>query len=396
VKHRHYLVVLLETKKKHSSVESRKTLRRPANWQDFESLCKKLWGEIWKCPEIQQHGRLGQEQFGVDIFGIPKDENGYFGIQCKGKSEYSHNQFSEEEVITEIKKAKSFEPKLKKFYLATTAPNDSKIQAVIRRIDLEHRTQGLFEVHLFAWETIVDLIDENRVTHDWYVKNQNYKASREVTVTFDNDQTEIVCKPWFEATTDNILEDDWERNYPPPIAPIDLSNLRLGESPIGHMDLGRRGGYDVYVNHSFYPFSLKVLNSGEEPIVDYKLEICFDPSIQNLAEGNEKGLFLILGRAGFQEIRLLAGRKKAKIVPEEGTLVPGDSFISESVYLKPFPRKEHIILKWKLLSRDFRAEGELNLYIQPKIMRNALFQESESEIGESLKPSRFKDHITKR
>ena len=22
-------------------------LQKPDNWQDFESLCKKLWGEIW-------------------------------------------------------------------------------------------------------------------------------------------------------------------------------------------------------------------------------------------------------------------------------------------------------------------------------------------------------------
>ncbi|MBK9449149.1 MAG: hypothetical protein IPN95_06995 [Bacteroidetes bacterium] len=375
-------------------MESRKTLRRPANWQDFESLCKKLWGEIWKCPEIQQHGRLGQEQFGVDIFGIPKGEDGYFGIQCKGKSEYSHNQFSEEEVITEIEKAKTFEPKLKKFYLATTAPNDSKIQAIIRRIDLEHRAQGLFEVHLFAWEAIVDLIDENKTTHDWYVKSQNYKASREVTVTFDNDQIEIVCKPWFEATTDKINEDDWERNYPPPIAPVDLSNLRLGESPFGHMDLGRRGAYDVYVNRSFYPFCLKVFNSGEEPIVDYKLEICFDPSIQSLAKGNEKGFFSIFANAGFQEIRLSEGGK-AKIVPEEETLVPGDSFISNSIYLKPFPRKGLVLLKWKLLSQDFRSEGELNLLIHPEIISYALNEESENRMEESLTPIGFKDYIAK-
>lgn len=31
-----------------------KSLPKPQNWQDFETLCKKLWGEIWSCPEIKK------------------------------------------------------------------------------------------------------------------------------------------------------------------------------------------------------------------------------------------------------------------------------------------------------------------------------------------------------
>lgn len=61
-------------------------IRKPSNWQDFEKLCKKLWGEIWECPDtIQCNGRSGQNQSGVDIYGKPKNETGYYGIQCKGR-----------------------------------------------------------------------------------------------------------------------------------------------------------------------------------------------------------------------------------------------------------------------------------------------------------------------
>ena len=31
-------------------------------------------------------GRLGQDQSGIDVFGIPSGESVYYGIQCKGKS----------------------------------------------------------------------------------------------------------------------------------------------------------------------------------------------------------------------------------------------------------------------------------------------------------------------
>ncbi len=144
-------------------MEAKKQLRKPENWEDFESLCKKLWGEIWDCKEIKKNGRKGQSQNGVDVYGIPKGENSYFGIQCKGKDEYSHKQLSEKEIDREINLAKAFNPPLAKLYIATTANKDANIEEYIRIKDLEHRQKGLFEVHLFSWEDIVDLIDENKV-----------------------------------------------------------------------------------------------------------------------------------------------------------------------------------------------------------------------------------------
>ena len=75
-------------------MKASKTLRKPENWQDFETLCKKLWGEILQCPEIQKNGRLGQNQNGVDIYGKPKGEDEYYGIQCKGK-EYTSQSISQ-------------------------------------------------------------------------------------------------------------------------------------------------------------------------------------------------------------------------------------------------------------------------------------------------------------
>ena len=142
-------------------MEAKKQLRKPENWQDFESLCKKLWGEIWDCPEIKKNGRLGQNQMGVDIYGIPKGEKEYYGIQCKGKDDYTHKKLTKKEVLDDIEEAKKFKPALKKLYFATTTNKDVEIEEFVRAKDLEHRAVGLFEVHVFSWEDIVDLIDEN-------------------------------------------------------------------------------------------------------------------------------------------------------------------------------------------------------------------------------------------
>src|ERR1043166_5148228 len=128
-----------------------KKLRPPEYWTDFEDLCKKLWGEIWRCPEIKKNGRSGQQQNGVDIYGVPFGEVAFYGIQCKGKDTYTNKQFLEAEVETEIHKAKSFKPPLKKLYFATTAVKDTKIEEFVRQRDIENRQNGLFEVHIFSW-----------------------------------------------------------------------------------------------------------------------------------------------------------------------------------------------------------------------------------------------------
>ena len=37
----------------------KKQLPKPENWQDFESLCKKLWGEVWKVDnKIKKKGSI--------------------------------------------------------------------------------------------------------------------------------------------------------------------------------------------------------------------------------------------------------------------------------------------------------------------------------------------------
>src|SRR5687767_4448849 len=109
-----------------------KTLRRPANWQDFEELCKRLWSEIWQYPETKKHGRTGQPQFGVDIYGKQQGKNGLVGIQCKGKDEYTDSQLTKKEIDLEVEKASLFKPPLEKMYFATTSTRSTSIEEYVR------------------------------------------------------------------------------------------------------------------------------------------------------------------------------------------------------------------------------------------------------------------------
>ena len=103
------------------------TLRKPANWQDFESLCLLLWREEWRSEDIKKNGRNGQAQNGVDICGHRDGENEYSGIQCKCKP--GNKALTTDEIDVEIENAKAFRPELKRLVFATTADKEAAILA---------------------------------------------------------------------------------------------------------------------------------------------------------------------------------------------------------------------------------------------------------------------------
>lgn len=176
-------------------------MKKPSNWQDFEKLCKLLWGEIWVCEDIiKRHGRQGQNQHGVDVFAYVEKYGGYCGIQCKGKDDYTKTQLTEEEIDAEIEKAKGFEPDLKLLVFATTANKDAKIEGYIRKKDDENRNKGLFQVDIASWEDIVDQLERYRTTYNWYVNNCQFKEATDVSVTFDGEE-DVTIHPEYVKTT---------------------------------------------------------------------------------------------------------------------------------------------------------------------------------------------------
>jgi len=110
--------------------------------------------KIWNDDGAQLHGRQGQVQHGVDVFGRKNGTGTYQGIQCKGKDASIGASVTETELRNEVEKAKRFKPPLSKFILATTAQNDAKIQEVARKITVEHEKKGLFSVEVLGWSEI--------------------------------------------------------------------------------------------------------------------------------------------------------------------------------------------------------------------------------------------------
>ncbi|MES2618116.1 MAG: hypothetical protein V4613_09560 [Bacteroidota bacterium] len=374
-----------------------KTLRPPSNWQDFEKLCKQLWGEIWKCPEIVRHGRAGQVQHGVDVYGIPTGENEYYGIQCKGKDENLKSQFSKDEVISEVEKAKKFSPPLKKYYLATTAPKDTKIEEYVRNINLENKKAGLFEVYLFSWEDIVDLIDANKETHDLYLNSQNYKTNKNAIVTFRNNLNEITLSPRFEKI---------ERRYR-------SISLNKGDyavyKKIQSMDKIHSAGSikspplsETLTNLSYSPFQFIIFNSGIESLEQYKLLFEFKGEIETFSDNNTESKGLHQYRQKYISDILKRNEIGGEVIPLTSTILVGDDkYISDEIFLKPYPKEYEIIVEWKLISNDYKQQGELKILVNPYIetRRVTIWEDDIKGEDEDLAPANerveeeFKDVI---
>lgn len=347
-------------------MKASKTLAKPENWQDFETLCKKLWGEIWECPEIKKNGRAGQNQSGVDVCGIPKNENEYYGIQCKGKDDYTNKQLTEKEINKEIKNALKFIPKLKKFYFTTTAVKDAKIEAIIRTKNIEHKKIGLFEIHIFSWEDIVDLIFENQETYNYYVNSLNFKTKKSVNLTFHDDTKEITIVSKFKRKITHFNQKIVPANpmFGNPIFDLVARQQHfLAKATLISTSMSK-----TEINYSYGQFYLKLHNTGTSSLEDYKILLEFEGEIQDIADTNEKSTGLIVKLNHYiPNTFLYSSDMTGKIIPKNNTLVGDDILTSENIFIKPVAKDIRIIIRWKLLSKDFKDNGELILNIKSDI-----------------------------
>lgn len=337
-------------------MEARKQLRKPENWEDFESLCKKLWGEIWDCKEIKKNGRKGQTQNGVDIYGIPKGEKAYYGIQCKGKDEYTDKQLSKNEIDNEINLAKTFKPLLAKFYFATTANKDSIIEEYIRLKDLENRQKELFEVHLFSWEDIVDLIDENKQTHDWYLNLQKFKQKSDALVCFENDNYEIAGKVPF------CLQNTYYMEGNKPSSIFDYTAYKFPERLDSPLLKGE--------NKSYFRFKIKIKNIGSTPIENPKLIILASGNLEEIGAENITSIFVPMNTKN--DIEFNASQGNFFINPHRNVFAPEEEYITNVICVKPKYKGSDIELNWKLISNNFKKEGVLKIKIETYFIKKEI------------------------
>lgn len=149
----------------------------PANWQDFERLTLDYARKAWEDDYAERHGRQGQAQAGVDVFGFNRSACEETGIQCKKKQNFASpsKQLTTAEIDAEISAAKGFMPKLDRFVIATTGPRDSNLQAHVRALNAAGQP---FKVSLMFWEDFQDFLNNHTdLMYRYYKEVLEYRAS---------------------------------------------------------------------------------------------------------------------------------------------------------------------------------------------------------------------------
>ena len=223
-------------------------LPRPKSWDEFEDMCADVLKRIWKDPYVVRHGRSGQKQDGVDIYGFPQHLGGHSsgklaGAQCKHTEELTSSM-----VVAEIEKAKGFDPKPTEYIILTTAKRDAALQHAVRTGNWE------FPLSILFWEDISlelsahdDLL--KKYFPNWIKKTHtrddilslissaepedfNYDDNTGVYVYIHDINLRLIQdrSAWFDpdARQHDRFEDDWVKQFPDPCAYRQIVYIEYG------------------------------------------------------------------------------------------------------------------------------------------------------------------------
>lgn len=347
------------------------TLRKPENWQDFESLCLLLWREEWKSEDIKKNGRNGQAQKGVDICGHRDGENEYSGIQCKCKP--VNKALTTDEIDDEIDNAKAFKPALKRLVFATTADKDASIEEHVRIKDAENRQNGYFTIDIKSWQDIVDMLERNKSVLNTYmdIVADDYA----VAITFDDGSEEMMIRPKWSRVY--YMEPAPKEERPIEKAPKPNVNMAFGGvvSQLQHIaELAERFNPPVMAtvrfvkgtiktNHTYCHLRFLVVNQGRTPIDDYKIIFHFDnQDVRFVYDNVEKKM--TFPEISYNVMRDTTLENGQGVTMYGKSIIPGDDVVSDDFYVHLPYETDEVNIYWRLLSRHFSEEGKLRLLVE--------------------------------
>ncbi|MFD1062039.1 hypothetical protein ACFQ1Q_02175 [Winogradskyella litorisediminis] len=394
---------------------SPKRIHPPQNWQSFELLTLKLWGEIWNVPnEIEFNSESGSKQKGVDICCIPKNEKEYFGIQCKNTKLFCKygkiQKLTKVTIDEEIEKAKEFKPKLEQLVIATSFTKDGELEEYLREINLKHIKSGIFRVQICFWEYFSRKIQEYDNIENWYLNNQNFVSQKSVYVSFENDKSEKNVSPEFIKnnvtyrlqTEDEKLEEKtaFQKAYKEfqsenklsfinrifnfsnkisdkiltsdkiLINGVDIKSQEYIESTYPKQKLGTnivpKFLNNLIKDEQEFSFKIKIKNDGRSVIDDFKLSFQIEGDFENVQVNPPR-----ISELKTYNATTWINDRFGLFEPSKNFIIQKDTSISKKIIVTPKLAKEgEIKIKWTLLARDFNDEGELKINIKPKYIES--------------------------
>lgn len=122
----------------------------PKSWDEFEDIALSAAKLRWGSANFYRHGRTGQRQDGVDIFGTPDD-----GLQRGLQGKNTIGGLDKPTILKEVAAAETFQPPIEELYIITTAKRDAPLQKAIRELSIQRKKAGKFAVAILFWDDIV-------------------------------------------------------------------------------------------------------------------------------------------------------------------------------------------------------------------------------------------------
>lgn len=128
---------------------------KPTDEQVLERAPIELFRCVLNDPNFGTYGHRGQAQQGVDLCGKRNgDPSRYVGVQCKLKAD--GKKLTNAIIKEEVEKALTFEPPITEYFIITTAPDDAKLQAYARTLELEisNKFERVLSIQIWGWNTV--------------------------------------------------------------------------------------------------------------------------------------------------------------------------------------------------------------------------------------------------
>jgi tetratricopeptide (TPR) repeat protein len=257
----------------------RKEIPPPKGDDDFEDLVLTLYSEVWRDPSAKLHGRSGQRQDGVDVYGEDRfGGSGLNGVQCKqhGSATPVTHKALVAELRNEVEKAKGFLPPLKRFIFATTARRSAALQQEARDLTELHKKDWLFAVEVLGWEDIEDLLRRHSGVLTWYLDERAKVPGLQLDIG-----RLPIPGPHFLGRDAELarLDAAWENPSMHVLTLVAFGGVGKSALVARWMDRmaadGWRGAARV-LDWSFYSQGSKDQNTSAEPFIDHALRVFGD------------------------------------------------------------------------------------------------------------------------
>src|SRR5437764_1140823 len=177
---------------------------QPSNEDDFELLCLRFLRELWRCPALQQYGKRGERQHGIDLI----DEGGgppLRAVQCKHHE--PDKTIPPAEIEAEVTNALRAPLPLDEYYILTTARKTARGQNAVIRINREHHAAGRFKVFLWTWADIEEHLSQlDDATLERVLRGDSGRSGPAVCKMLTGVMTEHLDRPLYSSASVLDLE----------------------------------------------------------------------------------------------------------------------------------------------------------------------------------------------